>query len=109
VEALCSRVGIVRDGRLVEISRIETLRQNRVKRITAVFRGEPPNLSSWRGVEDLTTEQNRVQFSYHGSVQSLLGLLSSGQVDDITVNDPSLEEVFRAYYRSPEERKVRAA
>ncbi len=109
VEALCSRVGIIRGGDLVEVSRVGALRQNRVKRVTAVFSGAPADLSTSPGVDEIIVEQNQIQFSYRGPVPSLLGLLSALPIVDFTVNDPSLEEVFRAYYESPVARNGVAA
>lgn len=98
VEGLCERVAIIRDGRLVEVNRIEALRQNRVKRLSVSFRGTPPDLSRWPGVSEVDVDGSRVRFAYHGQVKDLLRSLSEQDVADLTVNDPSLEEVFLAFY-----------
>lgn len=98
VEGLCERVAIIRDGRLVEVNRIEALRQNRVKRLSVSFHGNLPDLSRWPGVSEVDVDQGRVRFAYHGQVRELLHALSEQDVADLTVNDPSLEEVFLAFY-----------
>ena len=53
VEALCGRVGIIRDGLLVEVNEVEALRQNRVKRLEATFRGAPPDVGRLVGVSEI--------------------------------------------------------
>lgn len=98
VEGLCERVAIIRDGRLVEVNRIEALRQNRVKRLSVSFHSTPPDLSRWPGVSEVDLDGSRVKFAYHGPVKDLLCVLSEQDVADLTVNDPSLEEVFLAFY-----------
>ncbi len=100
VEALCGRVGIIRDGYLVEVNQVEALRQNRVKRLEVSFRGTPPDVSRWPGVSDANAERDRVRFAYHGPVLPLLKLLVEQDVADLSINDPSLEEVFRAFYQN---------
>ncbi|MGE5528294.1 MAG: ABC transporter ATP-binding protein [Patescibacteria group bacterium] len=104
VEALCGRVGIIRDGLLVEVNQVEALRQNRVKRLDVTFRGTPPDAARWAGVSEVAADGRRVRFAYHGQMQALLKILAAEDVQDLTVNDPSLEEIFRAFYQDAEDR-----
>lgn len=99
VEALCGRVGIIRDGLLVETGEVEALRQNRVKHLEVTFRGTPPDVGRWPGTSEVQADGNRLRFAYHGQMQALLKALAEQEVRDLTVNDPSLEEVFRAFYQ----------
>jgi len=99
VEALCGRVGIIRDGLLVEVNEVEALRQNRVKHLEVTFRGTPPDVGRWPGTSGIQADGNRLRFAYHGQMQALLKALAEQEVRDLTVNDPSLEEVFRAFYQ----------
>lgn len=39
-----------------------------------------------------------MKFAFHGRVKDLLRNLGEQDVADLTVNDPSLEEVFLAFY-----------
>ena len=99
VEALCGRVGIIRDGLLVEVNEVDALRQHRVKRLAVTFRGTPPDIGRWDGVSEIKAEGNGLRFAYHGQMQPLLKTLAEQDVQDLTINDPSLEEVFRAFYQ----------
>ena len=109
VEALCGRVGIIKDGLLVEVNGVEALRRTRVKHVSVAFRGAPPDIPSWPGVSETSMDRDRVRFSYQGRMAPLLELLAGQEVTDLTVNDPSLEEVFRAFYRNAGEEGGRQA
>ena len=50
VEALCDRVGILREGRLVEIGTLEEMRHLSAVTVEAVFDGSPPDLAGVPGV-----------------------------------------------------------
>ena len=50
------------------------------------------------GIRDIKSTQDSVSFLYSGNMNSLLEALSSGQVNDLTVTEPDLEEVFLHYY-----------
>ncbi len=50
------------------------------------------------GVRDRKDTEDSVSFLYSGDMNSLLRTLSAGQVNDLTVTEPDLEEVFLHYY-----------
>jgi ABC-2 type transport system ATP-binding protein len=50
VEAVCQRVGILRDGRLVEVAELSDRRRLRLAEVDVSFRGAPPDLERLSGV-----------------------------------------------------------
>ena len=50
------------------------------------------------GVRDRKDTKDSVSFLYSGDMDSLLRTLSAGQVNDLTITEPDLEEVFLHYY-----------
>jgi ABC-2 type transport system ATP-binding protein len=50
VEAVCQRVGILRDGRFVEVAELSDLRRLRLAEVDVSFRGAPPDLERLSGV-----------------------------------------------------------
>jgi ABC-2 type transport system ATP-binding protein len=99
VEQLCKRVGIIRDGLLVEVNEVEALRHQRVKHVSVTFGGPAPDVAGWPGCSDLRLDGSRARFSFHGPIGALLERLAAAEVVDASVGDPSLDEVFRAFYR----------
>jgi ABC-2 type transport system ATP-binding protein len=98
VEALCDRIAIIRDGRIVAVDSVEQMKKQRVKHIAVEFADDPPDLSGLPGVTGWQAEGRRVRFTLAGQLDPLLAALAGGSVLDLTVTDPPLEEVFRAFY-----------
>lgn len=102
VEHMCSRVAVVRDGRLVTVDSIDNLRKQRRKRVQVVFGDHVPELSGLEGVRDLSLKGNRASFTVKGNLAGVLQILAESDVVDLTVEDPSLEEVFIEFYSAGE-------
>jgi ABC-2 type transport system ATP-binding protein len=104
VQRMCRRVAIVRNGRIVEVAEIETLRQRHLKRVRAVFPGDPPAQAlAIEGVTNLAVEDDSARFDFTGPPRALLALLAKRRVVDVTIEDPTLDDVFLHYYGSDTE------
>lgn len=95
VQRNCTRAAIIRDGRIIACDSVEVLSKTSAKRITV---HGSVSLESLDGVRDRKDAQETCSFLYSGDMNSLLRALSSGQVKDLTVTEPDLEEVFLHYY-----------
>ena len=95
IQRNCTRAAIIRDGRIIACNSVDVLSQTSAKRITV---HDIVNLEHLCGVRDRKALENSVSFLYSGDMKSLLRTLSSGQVTDLTVTEPDLEEVFLHYY-----------
>ena len=99
VEAVCDRVGILRAGRLAEVASVAALRRLHRTEVAATFAGTPPDLSGIEGVGDVHVDDAaQVRFTLNGSPVAALRALADAQVVTIAVREPSLEEIFLAYY-----------
>lgn len=98
VQRLCNRVGIIREGRLVEVSDIRSLQQNNYKKIRLNVNGENPISADLPGVSNLQKENGLVQFFFRGDINNILRKLALTDVSDISIEEPSLEEIFMHYY-----------
>ena len=99
IQRNCTRAAIIRDGRIIACDSVDTLSKTNAKRITV--QGSI-NLEHLSEVRDIKTSENAVSFLYGGDMGSLLSTLVSGQIDDLTVTEPDLEEVFMHYYEKGE-------
>jgi ABC-2 type transport system ATP-binding protein len=98
VEAVADRVGLIRDGALVEVASFAELRHLSALRIEATFEGTPPSLEGVSGVADLTADDRTVSFSVHGSVAPALEVVAAARPLRLVSHEPSLEELFMARY-----------
>ena len=91
----CSHAVMIREGRLIASGSVAELSRTGVKRIS--IRGTV-HLGALPGVRDLRVTPEGVDFLYSGDMKSLLSAMTNGDVRDLSVTEPDLEEIFLHYY-----------
>ncbi|HLY47676.1 MAG TPA: ABC transporter ATP-binding protein [Solirubrobacteraceae bacterium] len=108
VEAVCDRVGILREGRLVDEGTLAELRHLSAQTIDVTFANGRPTLAPIAGVKTEPNGASALRFEVSGPVGPLLSALAAQQVVALSTREPSLEEIFLHHYdhgdsRSPSE------
>jgi ABC-2 type transport system ATP-binding protein len=98
VEALCDRVGILRNGRLVDQGTLGELRHLGAQTVEVTFAGRAPALPPLDGVTAENAGPNAIRFEVSGSVGPLIAALAAHPVASLTSREPSLEEIFLHHY-----------
>lgn len=98
VQRLCTRVGIIREGSIAEISDIRTLQQNNYKKLSVTAEGLTADSFDLPGVTNVQTENGTVRFFFKGDINAVLQKFSGVQVVDVSIEEPTLEEIFMHYY-----------
>jgi ABC-2 type transport system ATP-binding protein len=98
VEALCDRVGILRQGRLVDEGTLDELRHLGAKTIEVTFAGQAPELASLDGITVVRAGANALRCEVSGSIAPLLAALAGKEVVALRSREPALEEIFLHYY-----------
>jgi ABC-2 type transport system ATP-binding protein len=96
VQKLCSRVGIIKDGGIVRVDDIETLRGDNYKRFSIEV--DDTNGFEFDGISDLVIKEQVVSFLFKGDINDVIGLLAQKKVKNLTIEEPTLEEIFMHYY-----------
>lgn len=96
VQRLCSRVAIIKDGRIIKVERVEDLVQNNFKIIT--IKSTSISNLELEGISNLTKTSTGVKFLYKGAITNMLKYLADKDITDISIEDPSLEDIFMSYY-----------
>ena len=101
VQAICDRVGILRQGKLITVEQVSRLTQvgfhwvsMQVREVGAL----PGRLEAIAGVSDVSVEDSSVRLRLSGDFDPLLRALQECYVEELHVHEPSLEEIFLAYY-----------
>lgn len=94
VQKLCSRVAIIKEGRILKIQDISKLTNAHFKRIT-IDSGSEINIP---GMINKTYEGNLTKFMFNGEFDDLFKALSFIHINNIEIEEPSLEEIFMHYY-----------
>ncbi len=104
VEELCDRVALIRRGRLVAVDAISTLQAQVQRRVSLLLPDPQPaavDLAAIPGVSDLVWQDGRWVFSA-ADLPALLQALAKLPVRDVTIQPPSLADLFLTYY-TPDE------
>ncbi|PID25420.1 ABC transporter ATP-binding protein [Sporosarcina sp. P7] len=108
VEKLCDRVGIIRQGRLIECGTLNELRHLTRMQLTVVTRTPIESLVSWQGVHDAA--QTETGWTFHADadeMEAIMQKLSAHGIRKIESAPPTLEDLFmRHYEESTESREV---
>jgi ABC-2 type transport system ATP-binding protein len=101
VQRLCRRVAIVKEGRLVACEDIAALRQKHLRKV-AVSAARPLGPADFpsRAASNFAREGNTTRFLYSGDGNALVRELARFDVQDLLVEEPTLEEIFLHYYHA---------
>jgi ABC-2 type transport system ATP-binding protein len=102
VQRVADRVGIIRQGRLIALESVSSLRSKATRQVELEF-GSPVDRAVFEGVPGIrgvTVEDRRALLSYDGKMEALLKAVTERyDVVDITTQEADLEEIFLTYYR----------
>ncbi len=98
-EALCDRVSIIRDGRIVESGTLDDLRHLTRTSVTATLERTPEGLDGLPGVHDLVMSDGELaaQVESHAMPAFIEALARSGVVS-LESHPPTLEDLFLQHY-----------
>src|SRR3989454_5519633 len=102
VEKTCTRVGIIREGRLVRIGGVAELKDIKRYEITISF-AHPIQVETFARLEGVTDVQalnggSAVRLAMQGAADSVIKAAAQYPVVSLTSYEPSLEDVFLRYY-----------
>jgi ABC-2 type transport system ATP-binding protein len=101
VERVCDRVAIIREGIVVTVEDVATLKSHAVRRLEIHF-AEPVTTERFggiAGVGDISAEGNVLSCTVVGELDGLVKAAAELHVVNIISQEPSLEDVFLTYYQ----------
>ncbi|MHA1207133.1 MAG: ABC transporter ATP-binding protein, partial [Candidatus Hodarchaeales archaeon] len=96
VQAICDRVGIIKEGKMVLVEAVEHLKSKFLQNVLVTFKKSRMPLNTVISVKNLTNGTFRLQIGK--DVGKLLKFLSVYDIKRFTCEDASLEEIFLQYY-----------
>jgi ABC-2 type transport system ATP-binding protein len=102
VQRVCDRVGIVRDGRLVQLADLDELRRMQVHHVEITFVDSEvvpeAAIRDAEGVDEVAVADEHVTCTVRGDFDPLLRAIGSARVADLVSTEPSLEEIFLSHF-----------
>jgi len=104
VQHAADRVGIVRDGHLVAVERVESLGKRAKRHVEIHFDGPVPaaDFEGLPGVTELQVDGAIVRCTVDGMLDPLIKAAARHRVADLISTEPDLEETFLSYYYTQE-------
>jgi len=106
VEHTCDRVAIIREGRLIKVDHVSSLKEIHQYDVEITFAGLAE--ASWfkvAGVANVAeaADEHTLQLSVQGDLRELIHIASQHNATNITTHEPTLEEVFLRFYASDQQ------
>ena len=100
VDRTCDRVAIIREGRLVQVDRIEAIRELAFHHVELTFASPvaPAVFEGIEGVSDVTAVNHSVSMRVNGPIGAVIAAAAQHGIVDVVSREPNLEDVFLAQY-----------
>ena len=104
VQKLCDRVAIIKDGRIVQVDTMESLRRNSYLKVRLELASKPQSLAELKlpGVSNVQVTGQQISFLYRCDANAIVKLLSHLKLRHVYLEEPELEEIFLHYYQKPQ-------
>ncbi len=100
VQRLCERVAIIKEGEIISISNVREMSEDNYKKVHIVMADvRQVNFEILAGITNFNQDGEKVNFLYKGDINKLLSSLASVDLLDLSIAEPSLEEIFLHYYQ----------
>lgn len=106
VERIAERVGIIRNGRLIEVATVDELKDRAVRVVEVRFGEDAPTEQQLMAVTNVVSVERRrttLQIRIEGSMDALVKALAGYEVVAMRSEEADLEEVFLGLYREEDE------
>lgn len=103
IRAICDRVAIIRAGELQAVESIATLTHTDFRWVTLRFAAPPPLdlLAHLPQVSEVSVTETTLKCRFAGDFDPLFRALNAQYLVDVQIQEPTLEEVFLAFYNTP--------
>ncbi|WP_419954920.1 ABC transporter ATP-binding protein [Neobacillus niacini] len=99
VQRLCNRVAIIKEGRIVAVEKISTLKENTYKKFKVETKSAlDPHYFNLAGVNKLEVKDTHTSFLFKGNINEVMRKIADVDITNLWIEEPDLEEIFMHYY-----------
>lgn len=98
VSKICDRVGIIRNGQLIKVEKIEDLSKKSLTFVTITSEQSKEIVKDLK-VNTVSEDGNTIKFGNNLSHDELIKRLSKYKIDRILIEEATLEDMFLHYYK----------
>lgn len=97
IAKVCDRLGIIKEGKLLKIEKVDELQKKSLNYVTVTSMATEMIINDLKLV-DFEKNQNTIKFKNVLSVDKLIEVLSKYKIDNLLIEEASLEDIFLHYY-----------
>lgn len=98
VSKICDRVGIIKDGKLIKVEKMEQLSQNSLTFVT-VTSEQIKEIKKDLNIKIISEEEKTIKFANNMPHDELIKKLAKYKIDRILIEEATLEDMFLHYYQ----------
>ncbi|MEH7176342.1 ABC transporter ATP-binding protein [Neobacillus vireti] len=99
VQRLCNRVAIIKEGQIVTVEKISTLKENTYKKFKIETKAElDSDYFNLTGVNKLEVKNSVTSFLFKGNINDVMKKIAAIDITNLWIEEPDLEEIFMHYY-----------
>lgn len=99
VQRLCNRVAIIKEGKIIKLEKISTLKEDNHKKFKIEVKSKiEDNYFKISGVTDLNIKGKTISFLYKGNINFIMKKISEIEIANLWIEEADLEEIFMHYY-----------
>lgn len=100
VQMHCRRVAIIKEGRIIQVEDIGNLRKKQLKKVFVEYSKDTPvKKPDIQGIDELIESKGNMSFIFSGDINELVSKLAGEDLNNLRIEEPSLEEIFMHYYK----------
>ena len=98
VQRLCDRLAIIKEGSVIRIDEVSQINKEAYRKFRIVSDSLTEVDFQIEGVSDIKREAQEITFYHSGNINDVIKVVSGGNLIDMQIEEPDLEEIFLHYY-----------
>jgi len=103
VQAVCDRIGIIKEGRMILVEEVENLVSKFLQNVRVSFTSEVPDIETLEAIDSVISveaeDEDTLLLKVKEDINELLRVLTGYELDRLSIEDATLEEIFLQYYQ----------
>jgi ABC-2 type transport system ATP-binding protein len=100
VQKICDKVAIIKEGKIISEQKISELKNNGYKKIELTAKSQiPKDYFADKDIASYKQDDRHAHFLFKGDINAILERIWHLQVEDVQIEEPTLEEIFLHYYK----------
>ena len=103
VQAVCDRIGIIKEGEMILVEKVENLVSKFLQNVRVSFTSEVPDIEALEAIDAVifveAEDEDTMFLKVKEDINELLRFLTNYELHRLSISDATLEEIFLQYYQ----------